>query len=807
MKKLNGLLVMILPGIMLNAQVEQIPQMDNFGHIERGQFTKTIAQASSTNVSENNDWTTLGPDGGDVLDLAVDPLNPDRIFAAAGIPYMSDDAGANWDVIHDLSSIVTGQITCLEVNINGVVICGGLYNYGKIFRSEDEGVNWSSVSIPINTYILDAAFDPTNPDVAYLALPTNGSSSTVLLRSTNAGSSWTTIDLISALPAGYSLINIIVDPDNNQNLYGIGNEGFSNAMVVASFDGGASWSNITGNLPSGKPYNRLAMADGKIYLAGGQLFGGQNVGIYETVDNGSSWQNISSTFPIKVSNFVLIDPDNHDNLYVGSEGDGIYFSDDGGVTWNYDGSGAGENGSARHLAFEPGNSQVIYAGFLSLAVCKSTDAAQNWQYASKGIATLLLDDIEVNTTDPDKMLVGFEGENSGGCYMSNDGGQSWELVVGLPATRFSQVTYGADGSMYAWSNGPTTVAAEGLYKSSDGGVSWDNTGPNIGSVFETQIFALCASKTDPDLILIGGNNFGANGWESMVYRTTDGGDEWINTYQGPANDSFKFLSIDPNSDDEAVYAAYKSDTQGGFLKSIDGGENWVPSMIGVPGGVKWFSVIIADPDNSDILYGAAGGYSIQPGSVYRSFNGGGIWEYANLSLGSFYSKITDMMISPQNSGVIYAATSSDGVYMTSDTAANWSQSNENLPATNMTGLSNAFLKDDVWTLCASTYTNSAFITDVFIPNPTGISSDQRDDRFYKVYPNPSNGKFVIEIDAAMNGLAEIRIFNRQGQAIYESNQQVETGSSVQLDVDLPAGIWMLRLVCGQRSYTEKLVIF
>jgi len=808
MKKITGLLAFIMSGMILFAQVDQIQPMDNDGHVQRGQFTRSIEQASVANISDSYEWTSLGPAGGDVVDIAVDLLNSSRIFAAAGIPYVSEDGGSNWLIMENLSSIASGQITCIEANTNDVILAGGWYNYGKVYRSADGGINWSSVNLPINTYILDACFDPSDPDIAYLALPTNGSSSRVLLKSINAGSNWTALDLISALPNGFDLINIIVDPDNGQNLYGIGTSGFSDALVVASSDGGTSWTNISGNLPQGKPYNRLAMANGKLYMAGGQLFGGQSVGVYVTEDNGGSWQNISSSFPVKVSNFILIDPDNHDKLYVGSEGDGIYYSNDGGTNWNFDGTGAGENGSARVLAFEPGNSQVIYAGFLSLAVCKSTDAALNWEYANTGIATLLLNDIEVNPADPNKMFVSFEGENSGGCYMSNDGGQIWELVTDLPATRYSQVTYGADGSMYAWSNGPTTVAAEGLYKSTDGGLIWENTGPNIGSVFETQIFALCASETDPDYLLIGGNNFGANGWESMIYRTIDGGENWVNTYMGPTNDSFKYLSIDPNSEDEITYAAYKSESQGGFLKSIDGGVNWVPAMIGVPVGTKWCSVITVDPDNSDILYGGIGGYGFMPGSIFRSEHGGDLWEYANLELGTNnYAKITDIVLSPDNSGVIYAATSSNGVYLTSDTANSWSQSNDNLPASYITGLSKPFLIDEIWTLCASSYTNSAFITDIFIPEPVGIYADQQDNSFYKVYPNPSSGRIAIEMDKTVLGPAEVRIYNKQGQTVYEAMFQVKDENIIHLDLDLPAGIWILNISAGLQGYTEKIVIF
>ena len=294
--------------------------------------------------------------------------------------------------------------------------------------------------------------------------------------------------MISVLPVGYSVVNLTIDPDDNQIIFAIGNEGISNAKVAATFNGGTTWEDRTGNLPGGKPLNHLAIAEQNVFIAGGQLFGSQVVGVYKSADYGQSWQNISTSFPNKVSNFILIDPTDPNKMYSASEGDGVYYTLNGGLTWNYNTTGAGNNGAARCLIFEPGNTDVIYAGFLSLGVCKSSDGAISWELTNKGIATLITNDIEVNPMNPMQILVAFEAENSGGCYLSNDEGETWRLVEGLPGTRFSQVTFGFDEALYAWSNGPSSIAPEGLYKSTDGGTIWENKGPNIGGLFETEIW-------------------------------------------------------------------------------------------------------------------------------------------------------------------------------------------------------------------------------------------------------------------------------------------------------------------------------
>ncbi len=636
-------------------------------------------------------WNSIGPFGGDVLDIAIDPLDPNTLFAAAGVPYVSHNGGETWQVLESLSNLAAAPINTFEAAPNGVIYASGPYSYYKIFRSVDGGETWVQKSIPVNASVLDIIIDPINPNVVLAGLTSvlGATANNVIIKSINQGDNWTYFNLASVLPVGYSVVNLTLDPGDNQILFAIGNEGISNAKVAATFDGGVTWENRTGNLPTGKPLNHLAIAEQNVFIAGGQLFGGQVVGVYKSTDYGQSWQNISTSFPNKVSNFILIDPTDPNKMYSASEGDGVYYTLNGGLTWNYNTNGAGNSGAARCLIFEPGNTDVIYAGFLSLGVCKSSDGAISWELANKGIATLITDDIEVNPMNPMQILVAFEAENSGGCYLSNDGGETWQLVEGLPGTRFSQVTFGSDEALYAWSNGPSSIAPEGLYKSTDGGTVWENKGPNIGGLFETEIWGLAASATSPDLIFIGGNNFGANGWESMVYRTTNGGDDWENVYMGPEFNSFKYVFIDPNSNDQVIYASYANQTDhAGFIKSIDGGSTWVDMNNGIPSVNKWSGAIVCEPGNSDVLYGGVGGYGDMNATVYKSIDGGSAWTATSLSLGT-YSRVNDILVSPLDNNIVYAATTENGVYLTANGGATWEAANTGLPATSISHFSHS----------------------------------------------------------------------------------------------------------------------
>jgi photosystem II stability/assembly factor-like uncharacterized protein len=782
-------------------------QRDNLGNTPRSLLNPGL-KGLLPEQRGGNPWTSLGPFGGDVYDLAVDPVNPDTIYAAAGFPFRSVDGGTTWQVMESLSALAQAGISSIEVNSNGVVFACGSNIFQKIFRSVDYGETWIGKTLPVNTSGLDIAIDPGDPNTVYIGLTSilGSSANNVVVKSTNAGDTWTSYNLISVLPVGYSVIDIVIDPANSQALFAIGAEGFSNGKVAATLDGGATWVDRTGNLPTGKPYNSLTFSGQNLFLAGGQLFGGQVLGVYKTTDYGISWQEISGSFPNQISNAILIDPADPDKMYVATEGDGIYYTENGGTSWIYTSSGAGDNGAARCLAFDPGNTEVIYAGFLSLAICKSINGGQAWEYANNGIATLLTNDIEVDVNDPLKILVGFEAENSGGCYLSNDGGSTWSLVAGLPGTRFSQVTFGSDGAMYAWSNGPTSVAQEGLYKSIDGGTTWNNMGPNVGGLFETQIFGLTASDTDPGLIFICGNNFGVNGWASVIHRSTDGGANWDNVYIGPDNDSFKFMFIGPNSNDQTVYTAFAANSgQGGFMKSTDEGSNWQFINTGLPTVARWGGAIVCNPVNPEILYGGLGGYGDMNAKIFKSFDGGSSWSPTNITLAS-YSKFSDILVSPGDTNVVYAATTLNGAYISMNAGLSWETANSGLPATNVSGFSHAFMKNNTWKLCASTFSNSTFITDVYDVS-TSVNNLSDPGSHMKVFPNPGNGSCRLSLLANKNVDVNIAVFNSLGQLIRTiASGKLEKGN-YQFLFSAKPGIYYLHTNLEGIVETEKIVLY
>jgi len=748
---------------------------DNQGVAATQKIPAYWLEPESVQAKSGSGWSPVGPFGGDVLDIAIYAQNPDIVIAAAGIPFISYDGGETWEFLESLSSAAQGKkINAVESLPDGTIIAGGVFISGKAYKSTDGGVSWQQFYYSSAGGVYDITYAPSNPDLIYMAVSGTYSTTTnrLIIKSTDGGETWTYFNMIGVLPVGASAVSVAIDPDNTETVFFAAQSGISDGYIVASFDGGENWEDKTSNLPGSKPFNVVTIANQTVYVGGGQLFGGNVLGVYKSSDNGLSWQSMSGNFPNKVANDILINPDDNNKIFVATEGDGVYYTTDGGINWTFNTSGAGDNGSVRSLIFAPGNTDKLYAGLLSLGICTSDNAGAGWSYSNHGIAALLINDIEVDENTPETILASFEAENSGGCYLSNNGGETWEPVEELPATRFSVVSIGPGGTLYAWSNGPSTVAPEGLYKSDDNGQTWQNMGPDLGTYFETEIFSISTSTTDTGLILIGGNNFGVAGWESVIYKTTDGGENWTKVMQGAEYDSFRYLFIAPASSDQIIYTAFGSTNQnkGGFMKSTDGGDNWNDISNGIPETTKWASAIVSDPVNTDILYGGAGGYGSTNGSVYKSIDSGNSWEVTGLSFSS-WSRITDIYVSELDQNVVYAASNDHGIYLTKTGGEEWFEGNEGLPASNITSFSKSFIDDDTLRILTSTYTNSAFKSNVYVPGTTSYIDNTSNSFEVLIYPNPAKEFCTVKLNLTTPGKVKITVLNSIGKAI----QNLENG--------------------------------
>lgn len=761
-----------------------------------------VAIACSLSFAQANEWIQEDLYGADVVDVAIGSSEEGTLVAAATKPYIRTATDETWQVLANLYEQAPNGITSVEASPSGLFFAGGAFELGRVFKSSDGGLSWQEKSLGIDNGVLNIVIDPVDENIVYLTTTSNNSSDTnlIVFKSIDSGESWTPIDMTSALPVGLQCTDLAIDPNDNQFLVALGDGNFSfDAKVALSTDGGDSWQEITSSLAVNRPLNDVEVRNGSIFVVGGHHFSG-DFGIYKSDDAGVTWDEISLDFPIKKVNDLAISPLNHDLMFAATEGGGIYTTTDGGISWDFNSQATAFNGACRQIVFDANDANDIYAAYIGIGVLKSNDMANNWMLYSQGMKEVYLNDVAVAPNDSGLALAAYEGVNSGGCFVYKPDEDEWQPVRTLPACRYSRVAIGADGAMYAWSRGPTGIAQDGLYKSIDNGDTWENMGPNPGPYLDTEINAIAISSTNPNLIFIAGNNFGTS-WEAVMYRSVNGGESWETVALNSDYNSFRAIHIDPQSDD-IIYAAYNSGSPvGGFLKSVDGGNSWNTINNGIASTAKWGSCIAVAPTNSDVLYGGVGGSSGIARTLYKSVDAGATWVNTFLPVGENFSKVTDILIAPSNSDVVYVSTNKDGVYFTQDGGNTWETANDGLTASDISAFSTVY-EDEGMSFYAASYGNGMFKQELDVA--VGVN-DLKEDAFFTLYPNPAREHTTIQVEATMD-CSELNIYTISGHLLYKKSCD-ESRSQLITTNALPKGLYIVELVStNNRVFRQKLVV-
>jgi len=340
-------------------------------------------------------------------------------------------------------------------------------------------------------------------------------------------------------------------------------------------------------------------------------------------------------------------------FYIGVNNGGVWKTNDYGRTWNpiFDGQDTGSIGA---VAVAPSNPNVVYAGSgeglrrpdLSVGdgIYKSTDAGAHWQHLGlrdgQQISALAVD-----PANPDRLFAAVMGHPYGpnaerGLYRSLDGGVSWQKVLASDEDtgaasvvidpHHPQIVY---ANLWASRNPPWRLRdileifeRGGLYKSLDGGTTW--TRLRTGLPASIGRVGIDVSRSDSNRLYAWVNYADGCG----IYRSSNAGASWtkVNSEDricGRGND-FSGITIDP-SDPNIVYAANTT-----TYRSTDGGRTWT-GIKGAPGGDDYHTIWI-DPNNRNIILLAC-----DQGATL-SINGGQTWSsWYNQPTAQFYHVIAD----------------------------------------------------------------------------------------------------------------------------------------------------------------------
>jgi photosystem II stability/assembly factor-like uncharacterized protein len=390
-------------------------------------------------------------------------------------------------------------------------------------------------------------------------------------------------------------------------------------------------------------------------------------GVWKTTDAGNNWKNISDGFFGGTIGAIAITPTNESILYVGegensmrgnvSEGlGGMWKSTDDGKTWKNIGLK-----EARHIVriiVHPKNPDIIWVAAMghlfgpneTRGVFKSTDGGQNWKKVLYVNQQTGASDLVIDPSNPEILYAGTwqlirtpysleSGGEGSGLYKSTDGGDTWTSIKTNKG--FPKGVWGITAIAVAKSNTDKLYALienkdGGLYMSENTGKTWElvNSDNNIRqrAWYYTKVFI---DPADENKIYCPNVNFmvssdGGKSFSSMRTPHGDHHDLWIDPKNGKrmivSDDGGAQVSLDGAKNwstymNQPTVQVYRLSTDNHFPYRILGAQQdnsafrILSSTYGAYIGENDFDVtaggesgyIVADPTNSDIVYGGSYG--------------------------------------------------------------------------------------------------------------------------------------------------------------------------------------------------------
>lgn len=571
---------------------------------------------TESSLTAQFDWMSLGPEGGNIRSLMVNPQNKNTLYAIAGDDpsgvnqgiYKSGNGGLRWMRLNNNrwplmdDEPIEAALSASNLAID-TIDTNTLYAWseGLLLQSRDTGLNWSRLKTGFSFNRFFA--DPQQSRVLYAY----SSGAKVFHKSTDSGVSWSSIEA----PLQRSLFQLIRSPADTGTLYALSGA-FSlptqPEVLLKSSDDGQNWRE-TGSVPT-VPNSRIVIG---VHPQNSAIVYLYNAGtLWKSEDSGNQWTMLSA-LPESVAGFIetlTIHSNNPDQLYLSGENRTFYQSDDGGISWRDSAIEEFAYGSTT-LALDQTTNDTLYLG-THHGIFKSIDNGQRWSAINTGLNKKDSLGVKINPQSPNTLY----SYNERGIFKSSDGGIAWRtLRLGLeeygefPINDFA-IALSAPDSLYL-------LRLDGLFQSVDGGEQWHRVSSDDNEQ-EAPNHRLFVDSQDPELLY---------------------GIRFIPSAVTPSRDQ--------------------------LLKSTDGGQNWHEAGVGL--GVDDFPRVgdlIIHPKDPDIIYAG-----LITGGFYYSNDGAASWELLNFA----DDAVRNLALDPNNPSTLYASVSDQGIFKSTDEGLHWSK--------------------------------------------------------------------------------------------------------------------------------------
>jgi photosystem II stability/assembly factor-like uncharacterized protein len=669
-------------------------------------------------------WTLFGPSSayfnnqvssGAVTALAVNPQNSDVVYAAVknGGIWKTGDGGKTWNATTDSlggDGFSLGAIAIDPTNPDTVYAIGAPYDIqlvipvvgappptpptSVVLKTTDGGASWTAMFGTIQAgaglFSLSVSpFDSTN----VLSLTATG-----VFVSFDGGNTWQ--NTLKTAQINAALGTVVFDPANPSTAYAAMCTAAA-CTVSRSRDSGKSWTNISDVFLQPSPYLRgigLVISSGVLYASVDESL---NKLLFKTVDQGDSWTQIncqkagSAFCPTPLA----VNPQDPSFLIAAnslSPDTGMYRSVDGGSTWSdFSGAARAHGAGTFSAAFSSDATKLYLSNGAGVWKSSNPRGQANWEALNQGLPILGITSFSVDPSDDPAVFLAGTKENG--------------LLVGRGAGRNSWVASACtDANPQSWSTSTAIDAVNptNLYGTcSDGRILAANDATatftletnGIAAVEKGFISRVVADPSNSQILYTAST--------THLYQSMDGAQTWtaILTIGNVGG-----IAVSP-LDSNVVIAG----TTFGYImlttNALAGANaSWTAVVAPPPpptpdtfGSVTTFAF---DPDGSGAVYGSLTDVGVNTSVLHyvrKSVNGGVTWTVNNSSvplsrLNSFSAIIPD----PSLTNTAYVGTEGHGVLQTSDGGTTWSALGTGLPQSAV--ITSLFLHNPTRTLYAAT---------------------------------------------------------------------------------------------------------
>jgi photosystem II stability/assembly factor-like uncharacterized protein len=620
--------------------------------------------------------------------------------------WKTDDAGRTWNPIFDDQPTGSIGAIALAPSDSNVIYVGSGEGLQRpdlsvgdgVYKSTDGGKTWTNMGLSDGRQIAAISVDPGDANRVFAAVlghPYGPNPERGIFRSSDGGKSWQRVLYKDEDTGG---IDLALDPANSKHVYAVlwsarqgpweyGN-GYtgSGSGLFHSTDGGTTWRPLTKGFPTpeqglGRIGIAVSPSDPKrLYaLVDAEKLGG----LYRSDDSGESWERTNSDNRLwgRGSDFAeaRVDPGNRDVVWVANIA--LYKSTDGGKSFTAI-KGAPGGDDYHRIWLSPENPDVILLG-VDQGATLSVNGGRTWS-SWYNQPTAQMFHVSTDSRFPYRVYGGQQESGSAAVWSrGNDGAITFREFHPVGADEYGYVApdplhpgviYGSKGTRYDETTGQTRqigpvalrtgahrfdrtapilfsptdprvlfFAAEVLWKTTDGGETWDQLSgdltrekpgvpANLGRMADKDpqrdrhrgvIYSIGPSPEDVNLIWVGTD-------DGLVHVTPDGGKTWGNVTPSELTPWSKVTQIDAGHFDKAT--AYISvsrfrldDLRPYIYRTHDSGKSWQKIVQGLPENAS-VNVVREDPVRKGLLFAGT------ERQVWVSFDDGDHWQSLRLNM-------------------------------------------------------------------------------------------------------------------------------------------------------------------------------